>query len=125
MFSFKRLFLSFKTASEGLIFVFRTEQNFRLQILFGFLAILFSYLFDLRTSERIIVILLIMIVLTMEILNTALEQFTDLLKPRLHHYVKTIKDIMAAAVFLTSIGALVVGIIIFWPHFITIVNDLR
>jgi diacylglycerol kinase len=54
----------------------------------------------------------------MELLNTALEYFTDLLKPRLHHYVSLIKDIMAAAVLLTALGSAVIGLIIFLPHFI-------
>ncbi|HRY36943.1 MAG TPA: diacylglycerol kinase family protein [Candidatus Magasanikbacteria bacterium] len=124
MFSLKRLFSSFKTALEGLIFVFRTEPNFRLQILLGFVTIFLSYIFELRRSEWIIIVLLISMVLVMEIFNTALEQFTDLLKPRLHHYVKAVKDVMAAAVFMTALGALIVGIIIFWPHMASLINEL-
>lgn len=124
MFSLKRLLSSFKTAFEGLFFVFKTEPNFRLQIIFGFTAIFLSYIFELRRSEWIIIILLISMVLMMEIFNTALEQFTDLLKPRLHHYVKAVKDVMAAAVFVTSLGALIIGIIIFWPHVVNVINEL-
>ncbi len=124
MFSLKRLLSSFKTAFEGLFFVFKTEPNFRLQIIFGFTAIFLSYIFELRRSEWIIIILLISMVLMMEIFNTALEQFTDLLKPRLHHYVKAVKDVMAAAVFVTSLGALIIGIIIFWPHVVNVINKL-
>ncbi len=110
---------------EGLGFVFRNEPNFRLQILFGIVALFLAYIFKIRTSEWIIVILLIIMVLVMEILNTALEQFTDLLKPRLHHYVKAIKDVMAAAVLTMAFGALLVGLIIFWPYFLNIINELR
>ena len=64
------------------------------------------------------VTILITMVLTMELLNTALEYFTDLLKPRLHQYVESIKDIMAGAVFLTSACAIVVGLLIFVPYFL-------
>ena len=124
MFSLRRLLASFRTAFEGLVFVFKSEPNFRIQIMFGFLAIFLAYIFELRASEWIIVILLIMLVLVMEILNTALEQFTDLLKPRLHHYVKAVKDVMAAAVFITACGSLVVGFIIFWPHVFVVFNEL-
>lgn len=125
MFSLKRLLISFKTAFEGLVFVFKTEPNFRLQILLAIFALFLSYIFQLRVHEWIVVILLIMIVLVMEILNTALEQFTDLLKPRLHHYVKAIKDIMAAAVVVTAFGALLVGIIIFWPYIFAVINEIK
>ncbi len=125
MFSFKRFLISFKTALEGLGFVFRNEPNFRLQIIFGVFALFLAYIFEIRISEWIIVILLIIMVLVMEILNTALEQFTDLLKPRLHHYVKAIKDVMAAAVLTMAFGALLVGVIIFWPYLSNIINELR
>jgi diacylglycerol kinase len=54
----------------------------------------------------------------MEILNTALEKFTDLLKPRLHHYVSYIKDIMAGGVLITAIGALVGGGLLFYPYLV-------
>ncbi len=124
MFSLKRLSRSFKTAFEGLFFVFNSEPNFRVQVLFGFLAIALAYIFKLRDSEWIVIIAMILMVLVMEILNTALEQFTDLLKPRLNQYVKDVKDIMAAAVLLTSFGAFLIGIIIFWPHFLEIIKSL-
>lgn len=76
--------------------------------------------FPLRKWEMVAVFLLIVMVLTVEVLNTALERFADLLKPRLHHYVGAIKDIMAAAVLVTSLGALIIGIIILGPYFISL-----
>lgn len=125
MFSLKRLLYSFKTAFEGLIFVFKTEPNFRLEFLFAIATLFLAYIFQLRTYEWIVIILLIVMVLVMEIMNTALEQFTDLLKPRLHYYVKAIKDVMAAAVMITAFGALIVGLIIFLPHFIFLMNEIK
>ena len=116
--SLKNLFKSFAAAWRGLKHAFRNEQNFRLQILAAILVLIAAFIFPLKNWEFILVILLLTLVLTMELLNTALEYFTDLLKPRLHHYVLAIKDIMAAAVFLSSLGALIIGLIIFLPHFI-------
>ena len=54
----------------------------------------------------------------MEILNTVLEYLIDLLKPRLHHYVHVIKDVMAGAVLLTALIALAVGVVIFYPYLV-------
>lgn len=108
-----------RDAWAGLRLTFQNEQNFRLQIFFALLTLLLAVIFPLREWEMMLVILMIFFVLTMELLNTALEKFTDLLKPRLHTYVKTVKDIMAAAVFLTALGAAVVGLMIFLPHFIS------
>ena len=67
-------------------------------------------------------IILIMAVLVMEILNTTFEYLSDLLKPRLHHYVRTIKDIMAGAVLLTAVGSAVIGLMIFLPYFLQVVK---
>lgn len=120
MFSIKRLFRSFADAGRGLRFTFRNEQNFRLQIFISLLMAVAVCYFPLRVWEIILIILLVVMVLTMELLNTALEYYSDLLKPRLHHYVQAVKDIMAAAVLLTALGAFTIGLIIFLPHLINL-----
>lgn len=116
----KRLIDSFKDAGRGLKYVFINEQNFRIQIAASAMLLILSLYFPLRIWELILVILLILLVLIMEILNTALEKFNDLLKPRLHHYVGVIKDIMAGGVLLTSAVALIIGLIIFVPHLVNL-----
>ena len=115
-------FQSLKNACRGIACVFKSEQNFRIQIVAAVLVVGGIIYFPLRNWEVIVVILLITMVLTMELLNSALERFADLLKPRLYDYVSVIKDIMAGAVFITSIGALFVGVIIFLPHFMNILK---
>ena len=114
--SLRRLLKSFKDAFRGLKHVFKSEQNFRIQALLGLLVFIAAVFLPLRSWEVILLILLILLVLLVEILNTAFEYFSDLLKPRLHHYVYVVKDIMAGAVLLTSLVALAVGAIIFYPH---------
>jgi diacylglycerol kinase len=113
---FSRLIKSFSAAARGLVHVFKSEQNFRIQVLLGALVLLGAFFLPLQTWERILVILLVLLVLLVEILNTVFEYFSDLLKPRLHHYIYIIKDVMAGAVLLTSVVALVIGIIIFYPY---------
>lgn len=116
MLSFRRLIKSFTDAFRGLRHVFKSEQNFRIQVLAGAFVLAAAIYFPLHNWEVILLILLILLVLLVEILNTVFEYFSDLLKPRLHHYVRVIKDVMAGAVLLTSVVALVVGIIIFYPY---------
>lgn len=107
---------SFVYAGRGLRHVFFSEQNFRIQTVVGVGVLVAAYVLPLQTWEFILVFLLILLVLLVEILNTVFEYFTDLLKPRLHHYVYVIKDIMAGAVLLTSCVALIVGVMIFYPY---------
>ena len=112
----KRLWHSISDAWRGLAYVFKSEQNFRIQFFLGILALGLAIYFPLRTWELIVIILLVGAVWIMELLNTTFENLTDLLKPRLHHYVFLIKDIMAGAVFLSALLALIIGLIIFLPH---------
>lgn len=114
---FKRLGKSFVDAARGLKFVFQSEANFRVQTVSALVILALSIIFPLLRWERILLVLLVFFVLIMEIVNTAVEYISDLLKPRLHHYVRVVKDIMAGAVFLTALLAVVIGLIIFWPHF--------
>ena len=51
----------------------------------------------------IVLLLIVMLVLLLELLNSALERFADLLKPRLLVHVETVKNIMAAMVLLASV----------------------
>lgn len=113
----KRIIKSFRDAVRGLIHVFKNENNFRIQIIAGLIVMALALYFPLKVWEIILLILLVTLVLTMELLNTVLEYFSDLLKPRLNHYVGSVKDIMAAAVLISAIGALTIGMIIFLPYF--------
>jgi diacylglycerol kinase len=122
MLSLSRLLKSFHDAGQGLKFVFKSEQNFRVQIFIAVITFSLAIIFPLYTWEIVVIMLLILLVLVMEILNTAMEQLNDLLKPRLHHYVRVVKDIMAGAVFLTSLTSLMIGLIIFLPHFINLLK---
>jgi len=115
MLNIKRLLLSFKYALKGLFRVFKEEQNLRIQTVIAIAVISFSVVFNISRFEWLIVILLIGLVILMEIVNSAVERVTDMLKPRLNTYVKEIKDIMAAAVFFASLLAFIAGFIIFWP----------
>lgn len=114
--SLRRLMNSFVDAIRGLRHVFKSEQNFRIQVLVGFLVLAAAIYLPLRNWEVVLIILLVLLVLLVEILNTVFEYFSDLLKPRLHHYVRVIKDVMAGAVLITSAVAMVIGTIIFYPY---------
>lgn len=122
MISVTKFFKSTTSACRGLSSVFKTEQNFRIQVYIAVLVVLLSTYFSITKFEWMIVLLLIMLVLLTEIVNTAIEKFNDLLKPRLHHYVYAIKNIMAGAVMLVSTISFVIGLIIFIPYFINLLK---
>jgi len=115
--SFQKFFKSFQHAFRGLKYALKNEQNFQVEVLVGILIVILMFLFPTRKLEKIALFIVIFAVLVIELINTIFERVVDILKPRVHPYAQLVKDIMAAAVFLSSIGSIIVGIIIFWPYF--------
>lgn len=118
MISFRRLNKSLRYAVKGLLKILKEEQNLRIQVFLGILAIAFAAIFRINRMEWIALTLVIGLVLVMETVNSAVERISDVLKPRINDYVMEIKDILAGAVMLSAIVAIVVGLIIFLPYFV-------
>ena len=118
MIKIKRLYKSFTYAFRGLGKTLKEEQNLQIQSIVGLVVIILGWYFRIEVEEWLILIVVIGLVILMELVNSAVERITDVLKPRLDSYVKEIKDIMAAAVMLASVIAIIVGLIIFIPYFI-------
>ena len=118
MFSIKRLIRSFHYAGKGLVRVFREEQSFRVQVVAAFFVLVLAVVFKVKTWEAIALLLVIMMVLVLELINSVFERVVDVLKPRMHPYVETVKDIMAAVVLISSFGAILIGLLILGPYII-------
>jgi len=121
-FSLKKFSRSFAHAARGFKYALK-EQNFRAQILFSIAVIFLIIFFNLKIWEAAALIMMIVLVLVLEIINSIFERIMDILEPRVHPYAKTIKDMMAAAVLIASLGAAFVGIIIFSPYFNNIIRN--
>ena len=109
----KRSFLtSFMDCINGLEFVITNEENFRREIIIGIITLILSY----------IVLIMIALVLTSEVINTAIEKTVDLYTNKYNETAKIAKDVSAFAVLLMSIFALIIGIIIFGSKIINIIG---
>ncbi len=117
MIRFDSLLRSFQYAFRGLRRVAKEEQNFRLELLAAAVLAVLMIAVDLKPSERAILTLAAVSVLVLELLNSVFERMVDLLKPRIHHYVEDVKDILAGTVLVAALGALAIGLMIFGPHF--------
>lgn len=109
----KRRILSFKHAYEGILAAINEEPNLKFHLLIALLVIVAG--FFLRISERdwIIVVILIGLIISVELTNTAIEAVVDAFSPSEHPGAKLAKDISAGAVLVVSITAAAVGIIVF------------
>ena len=116
---FKKLVRSFRYAFRGFWYVFKNEQNVRLHLIASLLVIILMIYFQVTLWQAVILFLVMTMVLVLELINTIFERMTDILRPRIHYYVEVIKDIMAATVLVSSIGAVIIGILIFAPYLFT------
>lgn len=104
------LFVSFKYAWAGVSYAFQTQRNFRIHIVVGTMAIALSIFLKLTAVEIAIICLTTGSVLTMELLNTALESVVDLtVKQTYHELAKIAKDCAAGAVLISALVSILVA----------------
>ncbi len=113
----KKFLHSVGYAWKGIVYAFTAEHNFRLQLLIALVALIAAALLGFSAFEFVVLILTIVTVLTLELTNTAVEKLLDLLAPRLHHQAKIVKDVLAGAVFVAALGSMLIGLLLFIPHF--------
>lgn len=115
---------SFSHAWRGLRLAFATERSFRIQVAVALVVILLVTLMPFSPWERVILLVATSAVLVLELLNSTVERLVDLFKPRLHPYVRDVKDLMAGAVLVASIFSLVVGLMVMWPYLGMVIGTL-
>lgn len=105
----------FTHAIDGIASTYKTELNFRFHAA-ALVVVLFAGLFfELSATEWMWVALSCTLVLAAELFNTALEALSDALSTAYHPLIKRAKDAAAAAVLITALFSLVVGLLVFIP----------
>lgn len=121
-FSIAKRIKSFGFAFNGLRILFHEEHNSRIHFFASVLVVIAALLFKLNTYEWIAIIFSIGLVITAEIINTAVENIADFLTTEQNNHIKKIKDLAAAAVLVSALTALTIGLIIFLPKITTWAN---
>jgi diacylglycerol kinase (ATP) len=117
------LMVSFSYAWAGLSYAFHTQRNFRIHLFVGTIAITLSILLRLSAIEFCIIGLTIGGVLTMELLNTALESVVDLtVKQTYHELAKIAKDCAAGAVLISAFAAILVAGALLLPPLLDVIQ---
>lgn len=103
----KSLISSFICAWHGLVYAWQTQNNFRLEVYATFIALILAYLLKINLFY---IFIGCSIILSLELINTAIEALVDLVSPDWHDLAKIAKDIAAAAV-LVAITLISLGFI--------------
>jgi diacylglycerol kinase (ATP) len=107
---------SFRFAWAGLSYIIAAERNARLHLGATFLAILLGLVVGLSAAEWLWIVLAIGWVWTAETFNTSIERLADAVTMERDDRIGAIKDMAAAGVLVSAVGALIIGAIIFLPH---------
>lgn len=112
----RTLVASMEFAITGIITAFKEERNMRKHMVSAILASIAGAVFRISAIEWLFLLLVIFLVITFEIINSAIENVVDLASN--YHFsmlAKNAKDMAAGAVLMISGYAVVTGVIIFLP----------
>ncbi len=107
---------SLEFALTGIFTAFKEEKNMRSHVLSALAAIIAGLIFRISATEWLFLLLSIFLVISFEIMNSAVENVVDLASD--YHFsmrAKNAKDMAAGAVLVVSGFAVITGLIIFLP----------
>src|SRR6267378_8047164 len=114
---------SFKYAFRGLSVMIVSQHNAWIHAAATIAVVAVSFYFHLTRAEWCWIILAVISVWTAEAFNTAFEFLTDVASPEFHPLAEKAKDVAAGAVLIAAIGSLLIGIVVFGPHFLDRINS--
>lgn len=115
---------SFGYAFAGVRHLLCTQRNAQIHSFFGSFAVILGFLLQIGREEWLVLLLTIGLVFTAEGVNTAIEAVVDLASPDYHPLAKVAKDVAAGTVLLAAITALVIGLVLFIPHLLPLLNEV-
>lgn len=111
----KNIMKSFKYAFEGIFTSLKAEKNMKIHFIIMLLVIILGIMLKISRVEWMICIILFGFVISLELVNTAIENTVDLITQEKHPKAKIAKDVAAGAVLIAAITAAIIGLIIFVP----------
>jgi diacylglycerol kinase len=116
MFSLKRFYKSFHYAFTGIQYALHNDQNLVIHFIVACFVILLSIVLKVTPFEMGILGVTILVMISAEMINSAIEKMIDLITKEHRAEAKIAKDISAGMVLLTAIGSAIIGSLIFLPY---------
>lgn len=116
----KKFLKSFGYAFEGLKLALSVDQNVRIHMIVGLFVVTVSVIVQVTKMEFLFILFSIFFVLITEMVNTSIEEMTNLIVKEHRMEAKIAKDVAAASVLLAATFAIIVGIIILIPRLIAL-----
>ncbi|HFS68127.1 MAG TPA: diacylglycerol kinase family protein [Flavobacteriia bacterium] len=109
---------SLKFALKGAYLLLTTEHSIMVQFSVAIIVVILGFVKHISTTEWMVQLLAIGLVLVAESLNTGIEKISDFIHPDYHKKIGFIKDISAGAATFAAIIAFIIGLLIYIPKFI-------
>ncbi len=114
--------ISIKNALHGAFWALRTQPNYRIHVFLSLLAIFSGLVLKISYNEFVTIILLVTLGLSIETINTAIEETTDAIDTKWREDIKIAKDVAAGAMLIFAFGSFFIACMIFIPRFILLLK---
>lgn len=108
----KRFYFASINSFRAFKWLYQNESAFQQELVLLLIAIPVTFIFDISTSEQLILILSIIFIIFTEIINTAIEAVVDRIGLEVHPLSGLAKDLGSASVLLSIIMAIIIWIVI-------------
>lgn len=102
-------------AIKGAWMLLKNEQSIQVQAVIGVLVTIAGFYFNISSTEWMMQIFAIGLIMSVEGLNTAAEEIANFVHPDFHNKIGYIKDVAAGAVFFAAVAGVIIGCIIYLP----------
>lgn len=113
-----KLIKSFGYSFNGIAAAVRTEQSMQIHLIAVAVVTIAGLKLEVSATEWIVLVTCFGVVISVELLNSAIEKLVDLVSPEFNTKAGLVKDIAAGAVMILAIAAGIIGCIIFIPKLI-------
>ncbi len=113
---------SFHYAAKGIHHTYRTQQNIWIHSAIAVVVLLLGIFLRFSLISLALLVLTCMVVLVAEMVNTVAETIIDLASPEYSDLGKRAKDIAAGSVLVAAFGAIIIGILLFYPALGKVLN---
>ena len=110
-----RIFRAFFYSMSGIKSALQHEAAFRQDMMMGILLVPLSLWLPLDTTMKVLLNVIWLLLLTTELLNSAIEAIVDMTSPGYHELAKRAKDMGSAAVFMMLTSLTVAWVVSLWP----------
>lgn len=112
----KSLSKSFKHALEGFLHTLRHNRNLRIHLIVAMAVVVLSIFFRINKYEMSVLGVVILLVISSEMINSAIEEMVNLITSEHRKEAKVAKDVAAGMVLVAAVGSLIIGFLIFTPY---------